>query len=131
MFQRWVASVTLVVSGIAPSGRRVRSGLLACSRDGTATGEVVTMATPGKSYIVEDVPGPEPKTTPGVFPGTLQGLLDALDAGSYRSAAGSPKRVVIAEGHHRQVIRRFEGGREVWSASRAEIRRGAGRARAE
>jgi len=102
--------------------------LLACSRDGTATGKAVTMATHGKSYIVEDVPGQEQQTTPGVFPGTLQGLLDALDAGTYRSAAGSPKMVVIAEGKHRQVIRRFEGGQEVWSASRAEIRREAGRA---
>ena len=86
------------------------------------------MAMHGKSYIVEDVPGQDQQSTPGVFPGTLQGLLDALDAGSYRSAAGSPKIVVIAEGQHRQVIRRFEGGQEVWSASRAEIRHGADRA---
>jgi hypothetical protein len=64
---------------------------------------------------------------PGVFPGTLRGLLDALDAAQYRSAAGTPKAVVIAEGKRRQVIRKFERGQEVWSASRAEILRGHGK----
>jgi hypothetical protein len=29
--------------------------------------------------------------------------------------------VVIVAGKQRQIIRRFEGGDEVWSASRAEI----------
>jgi hypothetical protein len=60
---------------------------------------------------------------PAVFPGTLQGLLDALDAARYRSAAGSAKAVIIVEGGQRQVIRRFENGTEAWSASRAEISR--------
>ncbi len=57
-----------------------------------------------------------------VFPGTLQGLLGALDAGMYRSAAGTPKVVVIVEGKHRKIIRRFEHGNGAWPASRAEIR---------
>ena len=81
------------------------------------------MATAGKTYIVEDAEqgaGTEGLGTP--FPGTLQGLLDALDAARYRSAAGMPKVVVIVERKRRQVIRRYEGGQEVWSASRAEIR---------
>jgi hypothetical protein len=82
------------------------------------------MATAGKTYIVEDADADaRSKIPPGVFPGTLQGLLDALDAGRYRSAAGTPKAVVIVRGGQRQPIRRFEGGQEVWSASRAEILR--------
>jgi hypothetical protein len=56
------------------------------------------------------------------FPGTLAGLLDALAAARYRSAAGTAKVVVIVEGRRRTIIRRFEGGNEAWSASRAEIR---------
>jgi hypothetical protein len=97
--------------------------LLACSRMGTARGEAVTTATVAKTYIVEDPDkGAKPKGARTVFPGTLQGLLDALDAARYRSAAGSPKAVVISEGKQRQIIRRFENGRETWSASRAEIR---------
>jgi hypothetical protein len=97
--------------------------LLACSRMGTARGEAVTTATVAKTYIVEDPDkGAQPKGARTVFPGTLQGLLDALDAARYRSAAGSPKAVVISEGKQRQIIRRFENGRETWSASRAEIR---------
>jgi hypothetical protein len=81
------------------------------------------MATAAKTYGVEDADkDSEPKSTPGTFPGTLRGLLDALDAARYRSAAGTPKVLVIVEGSRRQVIRRFEGGREAWSASTAEIR---------
>lgn len=80
------------------------------------------MATAAKSYVVEDADaGAKWKIPPAVFPGTLQGLLDALDAARYRSAAGTPKAVIIVQGRQRQPIRRFEGGREVWSASRAEI----------
>lgn len=76
----------------------------------------------GKTYVVEDADkNAKPKTQPAVFPGTLQGLLDALDAGRYRSAAGTPKAVVILQGRQRQPIRRFENGQEAWSASRAEI----------
>ena len=85
------------------------------------------MTKPAKTYLVEDAAkDAEPKGTPAAFPGTLQGLLDALDAARYRSAAGSPKAVVIAEGGQRQVIRRFEHGEEAWSASLAEISRGRG-----
>jgi hypothetical protein len=58
-----------------------------------------------------------------IFPGTLRGLLDALDAARYRSAAGTPKALIIVEGKQRQIIRRYEHGAEVWSASQAEIRR--------
>jgi hypothetical protein len=81
------------------------------------------MATARKSYVVEDADKEAGSgTPPGVFPGTLRGLLDALDAACHRSAAGTPKALIIVEGGRRQVIRRFEHGREVWSASRAEIR---------
>jgi hypothetical protein len=83
------------------------------------------MAKAGKTYVVEDADESAPsKVPPGTFPGTLAGLIDALDAARYRSAAGTPKVLTLVEGSHRQVIRRFEGGREAWSASSAEIRRG-------
>ena len=71
------------------------------------------MANAAKTYIVEDAEeSAKSGISPGVFPGTLAGLLDALDAARYRSAAGTPKALVIAEGNHRQVIRRFENGHE-------------------
>jgi len=88
------------------------------------------MVTAARTYVVEDAENssdPEAVHTP--FPGTLAGLLDALDAARYRSAAGTPKNVVIVKGKQRQVIRRFEGGNEVWSASRAEIRHEQGNGR--
>lgn len=92
---------------------------------GTAWGEAVAVARAAKTYLVEDADAAmEPAGTRAVFPGTLQGLLDALDAARYRSAAGSPKAVVIVEGGQRKIIRRFENGTEAWSASRAEIRLG-------
>jgi hypothetical protein len=82
------------------------------------------MATAAKTYVVEDAEqSSNPKAAHTPFPGTLAGLVDALDAARYRSAAGTPKVVVIVEGKQRKIIRRFEGGNEVWSASRAEIRR--------
>jgi len=85
------------------------------------------MATAAKTYVVEDADKRGRSRTPtATFPGTLQGLLHALDAARYRSAAGTPKTVVIVQGRQRQPIRRFEGGREVWSASRAEIRHDGG-----
>jgi len=81
------------------------------------------MGTAAKSYVVEDAEeGSNAKAARTPFPGTLAGLLDALAAARYRSAAGTPKVVIIVEGRQRKVIRRFEGGSEVWSASRAEIR---------
>ena len=85
------------------------------------------MAMAGKVYVVEDAdPGASSGIPAGTFPGTLAGLLDALDAARYRSAAGTPKVLAIAEGKNRQVIRRFENGNETWSASRIEIRTGPG-----
>jgi hypothetical protein len=88
------------------------------------------MVMAGKVYVVEDA---DPEASSGIpagtFPGTLAGLIDALDAARYRSAAGTPKALVIAEGAEgkdRQVIRRFENGHETWSASRVEIRTGQG-----
>lgn len=81
------------------------------------------MATATRTYVVEDAEtSSDPTAVHTPFPGTLAGLLDALDAARYRSAAGTPKVVLIVEGKQRQIIRRFEGGNEVWSASRAEIR---------
>ena len=85
------------------------------------------MAKAGKVYVVEDADPEDSSGIPaGTFPGTLAGLLDALDAARYRSAAGTPKALVIAAGKDRQVIRRFENGNETWSASRIEIRTGPG-----
>ena len=81
------------------------------------------MATAAKTYIVEDAgKSSDPRAVRGPYPGTLAGLPDALDGARYRSAAGTAKVVVIAEGRQRKVIRRFEGGSQVRSASRAEIR---------
>lgn len=82
------------------------------------------MATDVKVYSVEDA---DPESSSGIpagtFPGTLAGLLDALDAARYRSAAsGTPMVLVIEDGKNRQVIRRFENGHETWSASQADIR---------
>jgi len=85
------------------------------------------MATAEKTYVVEDTDRHAKSGTPSaIFPGTLQGLLEALGAARYHSAAGTPKAVIIVEGKQRQVIRRFENGQEVWSASRAEISHGHG-----
>jgi hypothetical protein len=82
------------------------------------------MATAGKTYVVEDADkNAGSDIPPGIFPGTLQGLLDALDAARYRSAAGTPKALIIVEGKQRQIIRRYEHGVEAWPASQAEIRR--------
>jgi hypothetical protein len=83
------------------------------------------MVTAEKTYVVEDADESAGSgIAPGVFPGTLQGLLDALDAARYRSAAaGTGIVLAIVEDDERQVIRKFEGGVETWSASQAEIRR--------
>jgi hypothetical protein len=82
------------------------------------------MAAGVKVYRVEDAdPESSSGIPPGTFPGTLAGLLEALDAARYRSAAsGTPMVLVIEEGKNRQVIRRFEDGHETWSGSQAEIR---------
>jgi hypothetical protein len=82
------------------------------------------MAAGVKVYRVEDAdPESSSGISAGTFPGTLAGLLEALDAARYRSAAsGTPMVLVIEEGKNRQVIRRFENGHETWSASQAEIR---------
>lgn len=81
------------------------------------------MASAAKTYVVEDADESAESGIPaGEFPGTLAGLIDALDAARYRSAAaGTPMALVIVEGDERQVIRRFHGGHETWSASTAEI----------
>ena len=50
------------------------------------------MATAAKTYLVEDAEkSSDPRTAHTPFPGTLAGLLDALGAARYRSAAGTPK----------------------------------------
>jgi hypothetical protein len=65
------------------------------------------MAAVGKAYIVEDADtNAGSNIPPGIFRGTLQRLLDALDAARYRSVAGTPKALIIAEGKRRQIIRR-------------------------
>jgi hypothetical protein len=89
-------------------------------RDGYRGG--AAMATAKKTYVVQDADASSrPKAPRAEFPGTLAGLINALDAARFRSAAGSPKALFIVQGKRRQLIRRFEDGREVWSASRAEI----------
>jgi hypothetical protein len=67
-----------------------------------------------KTYVVEDAEK-NPKGVRTPFPGTLAALLAALDAARYRSTVWTPK---VVEGKRRQVIRRFEGGKEAWYASR-------------
>ena len=48
--------------------------------DGIAAGKAVTVVTVTKSYVVEDAdPDAKSNIAPG-FPGTLAGLIDALDA---------------------------------------------------
>ena len=83
------------------------------------------MVTAAKTYVVEDAePGVSSGIAAATSPGTLTGLLDALDAARYRSAAaGTAIALIITQGSQRQPIRRFENGQEVWSASTAEIRR--------
>jgi hypothetical protein len=72
----------------------------------------------GKVYVVEDADtSSTPEGPRAEFPETLQCLIDALDAAAYRSAADTPKAIVIVGGKQRQPVRRFEGGKEVWSAS--------------
>lgn len=57
------------------------------------------MAADAKTYVVEDADADATsKIPPAVFPGALQGLLDALDAARYRSASGTPKAVLIVQG---------------------------------
>ncbi len=120
-------SLGAVRAGVCHSPGRPRRRSPCCRLDhgtGLPQGKAVTTATAGKTYVVEDADkDARSEIPPGVLPGTLQGLLDALDAALYRSAVGTPKAVVIAEGDHRQVIRRFENGAEAWSASAAEISR--------
>ena len=81
------------------------------------------MASAVKTYVVEDADESAKSGIPsGEFPGTLAGLVDALDAARFRSAAaGTPIALAIVEGNQRTIIRRFEGGKEAWSASRVEI----------
>jgi hypothetical protein len=75
------------------------------------------MASAAKTYVVEDADeSAKSGIPPGEFPGTLAGLVDALDAAGYRSAAaGTPIALVIVEGEQRTIIRR---------CSRAARRRG-------
>ena len=81
------------------------------------------MANAAKTYLVEDADeSAKSGIPPGVFPGTLAGLLDALDAATYRSAAArAPIALIIEEGKSRQIIRRFENDNETWSASQTDI----------
>lgn len=58
------------------------------------------------------------------YPYDLRSLLEALDDARLRSFHGGPQVVTVVTGRHSQVIRRFEGGRQTWSASAIEIRKG-------
>ena len=73
------------------------------------------MITAAKNYVVEDAePGVSSGIPAATFPGTLTGLLDALGAARYRSAAaGAAMALIVIEGSQRQPIRRFEGGQRV------------------
>jgi hypothetical protein len=62
------------------------------------------MATAAKTYVVQDAEkSSNPKAARTPFPGTLAGLLDALDAARYRTAAGPPTVIVIE--HNLDVIK--------------------------
>lgn len=55
------------------------------------------MATVGKTYVVGAHKSAGSGSPRGVSSGTLQGLIEALDAARYRNAAGTPKVLVIAK----------------------------------
>ena len=69
------------------------------------------MITAAKNYVVEDAePGVSSGIPAATFPATLTGLLDALGAARYRSAAaGAAMALIVIEGSQRQPIRRFAG----------------------
>jgi hypothetical protein len=55
------------------------------------------------------------------YPYDLRSLLEALSEARFWSVAGGPMVLTVVTGRHSQVIRRFEEGKETWSASRAQI----------
>jgi hypothetical protein len=57
-----------------------------------------------------------------VYPYTLAALEQAMTDARFRSHQGKPVVVTVVENRKSRVIRRYEGGRETWSASTAEIR---------
>ena len=57
-----------------------------------------------------------------MYPYNLRSLLEALDDARLWSYNEGPQVVTVVTGRHSQVIRRYEHGKETWSASRAEIR---------
>jgi hypothetical protein len=86
------------------------------------------VAVESKSYAVREA-GPPSRLgkVRKTYQYDLRSLLEALSDARFWSLAGVPLVVTVVTGRHSQVIRRFAGGKEVWSASTAEIR-GNGRA---
>jgi hypothetical protein len=87
------------------------------------------MARASKSYAVRDAGtvgrlGKIWKT----YPYSLRSLLEALDDAHLRSINGGPQVVTVVTGQHSQVIRRYEHGKEAWSASTTEVLREHGEA---
>lgn len=55
------------------------------------------------------------------YPYDLRSLLEALEEARLRSFNQGPQVVTVVTGRHKQVIRRYEHGKQVWSLSRAEV----------
>jgi hypothetical protein len=81
------------------------------------------VAGESKSYAVREA-GPPSRLgkVRKTYPYDLKSLLEALSDARFWSMAGGPLVVTVVTGRRSQVIRRFEGGKEAWSASTAEIR---------
>jgi hypothetical protein len=86
-------------------------------------GEAVAVAAESKSYAVREA-GPPSRLgkVRKAYPYDLKSLLEALSDARFWSLTGGPLVVTVVTGRHSQVIRRFDGGKEVWSASTAEVR---------
>jgi hypothetical protein len=70
--------------------------------------------SPPRAYLVRDEKPATGVSHPDrVFPYTLRGLLDALDAGAWRSSSGTPQAVHVREvGKPPRLVRRYVNGRE-------------------
>jgi hypothetical protein len=81
------------------------------------------VAEESKSYAVREA-GPPSRLgkVRKTYPYDLRSLLEALGDARFWSVAEGPLVVTVVTGRQSQVIRRFEGGKETWSASSAEIR---------
>jgi hypothetical protein len=86
------------------------------------SGEGGRVAGESKSYAVREAGSPSRLgKVRKAYPYDLKSLLEALSDARFWSLTGGPLVVTVVTGRDSQVIRRFEGGKEAWSASTAEI----------